>query len=48
MPQQVCQHYGTQIYHAGKDDRKSQGTAGMKTKNFAFPMFLDQNRLASI
>jgi hypothetical protein len=38
----------TQIDHAKKDDRKSQETTGVKTKNFAFSMFLDQIKLASI
>jgi hypothetical protein len=37
-----------QIDHTRKDDQKSQETTGQKKIFFAFPMFLDQNKLASM
>jgi hypothetical protein len=38
----------TQMDHIRKDDKKSQGPTGLKIFFLTFPMFLDQNKLASI
>jgi hypothetical protein len=44
MLERICKSNGP----CQKDDKKSQETTGVKTKIFAFSMFLDQIKLASI